>query len=64
MQEVGHWLAASAKKVKLSIPFLIPSPTLGSFGAVTQASDSSLGSAEFLFVSPPCMKYIVLVDFI
>ncbi|GAQ88499.1 membrane-associated Zn-dependent protease [Klebsormidium nitens] len=34
--EVGHWLAASAKKVKLSIPFLIPSPTLGSFGAVTQ----------------------------
>ncbi|XWS64895.1 hypothetical protein CRYUN_Cryun05aG0043500 [Craigia yunnanensis] len=34
--EVGHFLAAFPKKVKLSIPFLIPNITLGSFGAITQ----------------------------
>ncbi|KAI7990108.1 hypothetical protein LOK49_LG12G02138 [Camellia lanceoleosa] len=35
-QEVGHFLAAFPKKVKLSIPFFIPNITLGSFGAITQ----------------------------
>ncbi|KAL9999240.1 putative peptidase M50, putative metalloprotease EGY1 [Helianthus debilis subsp. tardiflorus] len=34
--EVGHFLAAFPKKVKLSIPFFIPNITLGSFGAITQ----------------------------
>lgn len=36
LQEVGHFLAAFPKKVKLGIPFLIPNSTLGSFGAITQ----------------------------
>lgn len=36
MQEVGHFLAAFPKKVKLSIPYFIPNITLGSFGAITQ----------------------------
>jgi hypothetical protein len=35
-QEVGHWLAAAPRKVKMGIPFLIPNITLGSFGAITQ----------------------------
>ncbi|KAI7991536.1 hypothetical protein LOK49_LG12G02172 [Camellia lanceoleosa] len=35
-EEVGHFLAAFPKKVKLSIPFFIPNITLGSFGAITQ----------------------------
>lgn len=34
--EVGHFLVAFPKKVKLSIPFCIPNITLGSFGAITQ----------------------------
>ncbi|CAM6045604.1 unnamed protein product [Sphagnum compactum] len=34
--EVGHWLAAAPRKVKMGIPYLIPNITLGSFGAVTQ----------------------------
>ncbi|KAL7225743.1 hypothetical protein ACSBR1_020996 [Camellia fascicularis] len=34
--EVGHFLAAFPKKVKLSIPFFIPNITLGRFGAITQ----------------------------
>ncbi|XVF42608.1 hypothetical protein PTKIN_Ptkin01aG0377600 [Pterospermum kingtungense] len=34
--EVGHFLSAFPKKVKLSIPFFIPNITLGSFGAITQ----------------------------
>lgn len=34
--EVGHFLAAFPKNVKLSIPFFIPNITLGSFGAITQ----------------------------
>ncbi|KAE8721175.1 putative zinc metalloprotease EGY1 [Hibiscus syriacus] len=34
--ELGHFLAAFPKKVKLSIPFFIPNITLGSFGAITQ----------------------------
>lgn len=34
--EVGHFLTAFPKKVKLSIPFFIPNITLGSFGAITQ----------------------------
>ena len=38
MQEVGHFLAAFPKNVKLSIPFFIPNITLGSFGAITQVS--------------------------
>ncbi|KAK9072738.1 hypothetical protein SSX86_009173 [Deinandra increscens subsp. villosa] len=36
LQEVGHFLTAFPKKVKLSIPFFIPNTTLGSFGAITQ----------------------------
>jgi len=36
VQEVGHFLAAFPKQVKLSIPFFIPHITLGSFGAITQ----------------------------
>ncbi|KAG8098497.1 hypothetical protein GUJ93_ZPchr0013g35381 [Zizania palustris] len=34
--EVGHFLAAFPKRVKLSIPFFIPNFTLGTFGAITQ----------------------------
>ncbi|XP_062085582.1 probable zinc metalloprotease EGY1, chloroplastic [Humulus lupulus] len=34
--EVGQFLAAFPKKVKLSIPYFIPNITLGSFGAITQ----------------------------
>ncbi|XP_073145021.1 probable zinc metalloprotease EGY1, chloroplastic [Henckelia pumila] len=34
--EVGHFVAAFPRKVKLSIPFFIPNITLGSFGAITQ----------------------------
>ncbi|KAM0989836.1 hypothetical protein ACFX2J_008315 [Malus domestica] len=34
--EVGHFVAAFPKKVKLSIPFFIPNITLGSFGSITQ----------------------------
>ncbi|KAF6150178.1 hypothetical protein GIB67_023133 [Kingdonia uniflora] len=34
--EVGHYLAAFPKKVKLGIPYFIPNITLGSFGAITQ----------------------------
>uniref|UniRef100_A0A7N0TTU7 Peptidase M50 domain-containing protein n=1 Tax=Kalanchoe fedtschenkoi TaxID=63787 RepID=A0A7N0TTU7_KALFE len=34
--EVGHFLAATSGQVKLSIPFLIPNITLGTFGAITQ----------------------------
>ncbi|CAK8542886.1 unnamed protein product [Lathyrus sativus] len=34
--EVGHFLAAFPKRVKLGIPFFIPHITLGSFGAITQ----------------------------
>ncbi|KAL1210907.1 putative zinc metalloprotease EGY1 [Cardamine amara subsp. amara] len=34
--ELGHFLAAVPKKVKLSIPYFIPNITLGSFGAITQ----------------------------
>ncbi|CAL5431723.1 unnamed protein product [Camellia sinensis] len=36
LREVGHFLAAFPKKVKLSIPFFIPNITLGNFGAITQ----------------------------
>lgn len=35
-QEVGHWLTAAPRGVKMGIPYLIPNITLGSFGAVTQ----------------------------
>lgn len=41
MQEVGHFLVAFPKKVKLSIPFCIPNITLGSFGAITQVNISN-----------------------
>ncbi|XP_051150515.1 probable zinc metalloprotease EGY1, chloroplastic [Andrographis paniculata] len=34
--EVGHFLSAFPRKVKLSIPYFIPNITLGSFGAITQ----------------------------
>jgi hypothetical protein len=40
MQEIGHFLAAFPKNVKLSIPFFIPNFTLGTFGAITQVSIS------------------------
>ncbi|KAK8953055.1 hypothetical protein KSP40_PGU019960 [Platanthera guangdongensis] len=36
LQEIGHFVAALSKKVKLGIPFFIPNITLGSFGAITQ----------------------------
>lgn len=44
LQEVGHFLAAFPKKVKLSIPFFIPNITLGSFGAITQVNLSDSDS--------------------
>ena len=34
--EVGHTLAALARDVKISIPFLIPNGQLGTFGSITQ----------------------------
>lgn len=36
IHEIGHFMAAFSKKVKLGIPFFIPNITLGSFGAITQ----------------------------
>jgi len=39
-QEIGHFLAAFPKNVKLGIPFFIPNFTLGTFGAITQVSIS------------------------
>lgn len=38
LQEIGHFLAAFPRNVKLSIPYFIPNITLGSFGAITQVS--------------------------
>jgi hypothetical protein len=34
--EVGHFLAAAARNVKISVPFLIPNGQLGTFGSITQ----------------------------
>ncbi|XP_068634960.1 probable zinc metalloprotease EGY1, chloroplastic [Aristolochia californica] len=34
--ELGHFLAAFPRKVKIGIPYFIPNITLGSFGAITQ----------------------------
>jgi hypothetical protein len=34
--EVGHTVAALARDVKISIPFLIPNGQLGTFGSITQ----------------------------
>lgn len=34
--EIGHYVAAFPKNVKLSIPYFIPNTTLGCFGAITQ----------------------------
>ena len=53
MQEIGHFLAAFPKNVKLGIPFFIPNFTLGTFGAITQVSIflkevKSMGLWEFL----------------
>ena len=54
LQELGHFLAAVPKKVKLSIPYFIPNITLGSFGAITQVVFfilSSSGSLSLLLIS-------------
>jgi hypothetical protein len=48
VQEVGHFLAAFPKQVKLSIPFFIPHITLGSFGAITQVRLSNFSSQSLL----------------
>lgn len=51
LQEVGHFLAAFPKKVKLSIPYFIPNITLGSFGAITQVTIFGLlGSYDFVML--------------
>ena len=34
--EIGHWIAAATKKIKLSIPYPIPNGQLGTFGSITQ----------------------------
>ena len=34
--EIGHQIAASMRKIKLGIPFLIPNSQLGTFGTLTQ----------------------------
>lgn len=34
--ELGHFLMARQRKVKLGVPFLIPNITIGSFGSITQ----------------------------
>ena len=34
--EVGHSVAAAARNVKISVPFLIPNGQLGTFGSITQ----------------------------
>lgn len=54
LQEVGHFLAAFPKKVKLGIPFLIPNSTLGSFGAITQVGicnhcSMEIGASSYFF---------------
>lgn len=54
LQEVGHFLAAFPKKVKLSIPYFIPNITLGSFGAITQVMLIHI-SLVIIFVKEPLL---------
>ncbi|KAK4377829.1 hypothetical protein RND71_004125 [Anisodus tanguticus] len=44
-EEIGHFLAAFPRNVKLSIPYFIPNITLGSFGAITQHVEFDDGAA-------------------
>ena len=46
--EVGHWLMAQRRDVKLSWPFLIPTWEIGSFGALTRI-ESVLPNRSVLF---------------
>ena len=46
--EIGHWLMAQRRDVKLSWPFLIPTWEIGSFGALTRI-ESVLPNRSVLF---------------
>ncbi|MBV6628190.1 MAG: site-2 protease family protein [Rivularia sp. (in: Bacteria)] len=46
--EVGHWVIARRHGVKLSLPYLLPSVQIGSFGAITRF-ESLLPNRKVLF---------------
>ncbi|MCJ8281467.1 MAG: site-2 protease family protein, partial [Rivularia sp. ALOHA_DT_140] len=46
--EAGHWILARRHDVKLSLPYLLPSVQIGSFGAITRF-ESLLPSRKVLF---------------
>ncbi len=46
--ELGHWILARRHEVKLSLPFLLPSVQIGSFGAITRFA-SLLPNRKVLF---------------
>ena len=46
--EMGHWLLARRHQVKLSLPYLLPSVQIGSFGAITRF-ESLLPNRKVLF---------------
>ncbi|MEO1432595.1 MAG: site-2 protease family protein [Cyanobacteria bacterium J06632_19] len=46
--EVGHWVVARRHGVKLSLPYLLPSVQIGSFGAITRF-ESLLPNRKVLF---------------
>ncbi|MBE9125313.1 MULTISPECIES: site-2 protease family protein [unclassified Coleofasciculus] len=48
VHEMGHWWAARRYQVRLSLPFLIPSWQIGSFGAITRF-ESLIPNRQALF---------------
>ncbi|MEB3218015.1 MAG: site-2 protease family protein [Nostocales cyanobacterium 94392] len=46
--ELGHWILARRHQVKLSLPYLLPSVQIGSFGAITRF-ESLLPNRKVLF---------------
>ncbi|NJM22063.1 MAG: site-2 protease family protein [Richelia sp. SM1_7_0] len=46
--ELGHWIIARRHQVKLSLPYLLPSVQIGSFGAITRF-ESLLPNRKVLF---------------
>jgi membrane-associated protease RseP (regulator of RpoE activity) len=46
--ESGHWLLARRHKIRLSLPFFIPSGQIGAFGAITRF-ESLLPNRQVLF---------------
>jgi len=46
--ELGHWILARRHQIKLSLPYLLPSVQIGSFGAITRF-ESLLPNRKVLF---------------